>query len=942
MTRHPRRIRPSFGIESLEGRTLLSGSSHPSSSMTSQVHDVLVTFRPQSSPQRELDILEWSGAAVIADPASHTYLLAAGPGETLGTLIHRLESRTAVKSVKTVAAPKPTAETGANRQSDVLVTFRPQTTHKREQAILKSSHAAVVAATAPHTYLLAPGPGQGLKSLIHRLKSNSPVKSVRAVAAPNPSAGTVLPVTLPGITIPTPPIVTTPNSPTITTPNSPTITAPTVGDEVIVQFKTTLQGGTEVFTAAQQQQAAALIGSLGASVVASSPSAGFYVVAPASGSTPAATVAQLNASPLVGVAQPNYVYSTASGRLDDIGVSFQPGTTDQQVQALTQSLGETIVSPGHGTEIYLIAPAAGTDLVSALIALYASPLVLDAGQNSASSVNTQTVGDEVIVQFKTMFQGGTDVFTAAQQQQAAALFGSLGASVVASSPSAGFYVVAPAPGSTPAATVAQLDASPLVGRAQPNYVYSTASSPSDDVSVLFQPGTTDQQAQGLFKSLGDTIVTPGNGTESYLVTPAAGTDLASALAALSASPLILTASQNFEYSYDVHAASATASVADEVIVQFATSLQNGTEVFTPAQQQQAAALIGSLGASVVASSPSAGFYVVAPASGSTPAATVAQLNARPLVLGAKPNYIYGATSDRVNDIGVTFRTGTTSQQVQALAQSLGYAILTPDDGTEIYVVQPAAGTDLASALAALYASPLVVVADQDSVASYFVHAASATVSPQTTTSPASGSTSIGAASTADEIVVQFKTESQVVSGVSAATPQQPASQGDTGAFSPAPQVQVSHSVIQVLPPAQQQQAAALIGSLGASVVASSPSAGFYVVAPASGSPPAATVAQLNASPLVGRAQPNYVYSTASGRLDDITVIFQATTTPEQVLSLSQSLGETIVSPDYGTEIYLVAPAAGTDLASALAALYASPLVVVASQNFASSVNTLTA
>ncbi len=610
MTRHPRRIRPSFGIESLEGRTLLSGSSHPSSSMTSQVHDVLVTFRPQSSPQRELDILEWSGAAVIADPASHTYLLAAGPGETLGTLIHRLESRTAVKSVKTVAAPKPTAETGANRQSDVLVTFRPQTTHKREQAILKSSHAAVVAATAPHTYLLAPGPGQGLKSLIHRLKSNSPVKSVRAVAAPNPSAGTVLPVTLPGITIPTPPIVTTPNSPTITTPNSPTITAPTVGDEVIVQFKTTLQGGTEVFTAAQQQQAAALI--------------------------------------------------------------------------------------------------------------------------------------------------------------------------------------------------------------------------------------------------------------------------------------------------------------------------------------------GSLGASVVASSPSAGFYVVAPASGSTPAATVAQLNARPLVLGAKPNYIYGATSDRVNDIGVTFRTGTTSQQVQALAQSLGYAILTPDDGTEIYVVQPAAGTDLASALAALYASPLVVVADQDSVASYFVHAASATVSPQTTTSPASGSTSIGAASTADEIVVQFKTESQVVSGVSAATPQQPASQGDTGAFSPAPQVQVSHSVIQVLPPAQQQQAAALIGSLGASVVASSPSAGFYVVAPASGSPPAATVAQLNASPLVGRAQPNYVYSTASGRLDDITVIFQATTTPEQVLSLSQSLGETIVSPDYGTEIYLVAPAAGTDLASALAALYASPLVVVASQNFASSVNTLTA
>ncbi len=35
----------------------------------------------------------------------------------------------------------------------------------------------------------------------------------------------------------------------------------------------------------------------------------------------------------------------------------------------------------------------------------------------------------------------------------------------------------------------------------------------------------------------------------------------------------------------------------------------------------------------------------------------------------------------------------------------------------------------------------------------------------------------------------------------------------------------------------------------------------------------------------------------------------------------------------GTESYLVEPAADTDLASALAALYASPLVRVASQNF---------
>jgi len=747
MTRHPRRIRPSFGIESLEGRTLLSGSSHPSSSMTSQVHDVLVTFRPQSSPQREQGILEWSGAAVIADPASHTYLLAAGPGETLGTLIHRLESRTAVKSVKTVAASNPSVGSRANRQSDVLVTFRPRTTHKREQAILKSSHAAVVAATAPHTYLLAPGPGQGIPSLIHRLKSNSPVKSVRAVAAPNPLAGTVLPVTLPGITIPTPPIVTT--------PNSATSTASTVGDEIIVQFKTVTQGTTEVFTAAQQQQATALIGSLGASVVASSPATGFYVVAPASGSTPAATLAQLNSSPLVGVARPNYVYSTASGRVDDIGVSFQPGTTDQQVQALTQSLGETIVSPGYGTEIYLVAPAAGTDLVSALIALYASPLVLDAGQNSASSVAAPGVfstADEIVVQFKTMTQGTTEVFTAAQQQQAAALIGSLGASVFASSPATGFYVVAPASGSTPAATVAQLDASPLVGRAQPNYVYSTASSPSDDVSVLFQPGTTDQQAQGLIKSLGDTIVSPGNGTESYLVTPAAGTDLASALAALYASPLILAASQNFESSYDVHAASSSASsetatsptfgstlaqvplTANEIVVQFKTSLhaetgvvasapqqqasQSVSEVLTPDMQQQAAALIGSLGGSVAASSPAAGFYVVAPASGSTPAATVAQLDASPLVGRAQPNYVYSTASSPSDDVNLLFQPGTTDQQAQGLIKSLGDTIVSPGNGTESYLVAPAAGTDLASALAALYASPLILAASQNFALSY--------------------------------------------------------------------------------------------------------------------------------------------------------------------------------------------------------------------------------
>jgi len=746
MTRHPRRIRPSFGIESLEGRTLLSGSSHPSSSMTSQVHDVLVTFRPQSSPQRELDILEWSGAAVIADPASHTYLLAAGPGETLGTLIHRLESRTAVKSVKTVAAPNPTAGTGANRQSDVLVTFRPQTTHKREQAILKSSHAAVVAATAPHTYLLAPGPGQGLPSLIHRLKSNSPVKSVRTVAAPNPSAGTVLPVTLPGITIPTPPIVTT--------PNPPTSTAPTVADEVIVQFKTVTQGTTEVLTPDLQQQAAALIGSLGASVVASSPSAGFYVVAPASGSTPAATVAQLNSSPLVGVALANYVFSAASALADDISVYLYDGTTSQQAQALFQSLGDVIVlPPPPGGTIYLVEPASGVDLTSALVRLYASPLVEHANQTSTgtllsaqtpastispgtttspapgtTSTGAPSTADEVIVQFKTepqadpavnttrpqqsSIQGIIEVLTPDLQQKAAALIGSLGASVVASTPASGFYVVAPAAVSTPDATIAQLNASPLVGSAQANYVYTAASGRADDLIVIFQDSTTSQQAETLFQSLGDSIVQPGYATEVYVVEPTPGTDRASALAALYSSPLILAASPD-GLDFPAKAESLAVSVADEVIVQFTPARVGSTEEFPPAQQQQAAALIGSLGASVVASSPSAGFYVVAPASGSTPAATVAQLNASRLVGRAQPNYFYSTASGPLDDITVIFQATTTPQQVLSLTQSLGETIVSPDDGTEIYLVAPAAGTDLASALAALYASPLVVVASQN-------------------------------------------------------------------------------------------------------------------------------------------------------------------------------------------------------------------------------------
>jgi len=570
MTRHPRRIRPSFGIESLEGRTLLSGSSHPSSSMTSRVHDVLVTFRPQSSPQREQGILEWSGAAVIADPASHTYLLAAGPGETLGTLIHRLESRTAVKSVKTVAASNPSVGSRANRQSDVLVTFRPQTTHKREQAILKSSHAAVVAAMAPHTYLLAPGPGQGLPSLIHRLKSNSPVKSVRAVAAPNPSAGTVLPVTV---------VVASQNFASSVGTTSSSGSA-LIADEVIVQFATSLQNGTEVFAPTQQQQAAALIGSLGASVVASSPSAGFYVVAPASGSTPAATVAQLNASPLVlGGARPNYVYGATSDRVNDIGVAFQPGTTPQQVLSLTQSLGYTIVLPDYGTEVYLVEPAAGTDVASALAALYASPLVITAGQNSSisaasvsatpgdstspmpgsNSISASSTADEIVVQFaqapqgvsgsttialQQAPQGVVQVLTSAQQQDAA-LLASLGTSVLTSFPQVGLFLIAPSSGSTLNSTVAKLNVSPLVLEARPNYVYGATSDRVNDIGVAFQPGTTPQQVLSLTQSLGYTIVLPDYGTEIYLVAPAAGTDLASALAALYASPLVVVASQNF-------------------------------------------------------------------------------------------------------------------------------------------------------------------------------------------------------------------------------------------------------------------------------------------------------------------------------------------------------------------------------------------------------------
>lgn len=156
-------------------------------------------------------------------------------------------------------------------------------------------------------------------------------------------------------------------------------------------LKTIVQGTTDVLTPELQQEAAALIGSLGASVVTSTPVAGFYVVAPAASSTPAATIAPLSANPLVGRAYPNYVYNASWARLDDIGVTFQPTTTEQQVQALTQSLGDTIVSPGQGTESYLVEPAAGTDPASALAALYASPLVRVASQNFGLQLASATV-----------------------------------------------------------------------------------------------------------------------------------------------------------------------------------------------------------------------------------------------------------------------------------------------------------------------------------------------------------------------------------------------------------------------------------------------------------------------------------------------------------------------------------------------------------------------
>ena len=130
------------------------------------------------------------------------------------------------------------------------------------------------------------------------------------------------------------------------------------------------------------------------------------------------------------------------------------------------------------------------------------------------------------------------------QQQAASLIGSLGASVVASDPASGLYVVAPAPGVTPSATISQFDASPLVLGAQPNYVFSAASGPVNDIVVIFQDSTTPQQAQDQIQSLGDAIVKAHNGTEVYLVEPAAGTDLGSALVALDASPLVAAASAN--------------------------------------------------------------------------------------------------------------------------------------------------------------------------------------------------------------------------------------------------------------------------------------------------------------------------------------------------------------------------------------------------------------